>query len=133
MNMNEVNKKNFLFFSLNSYFNIQAHQFTKIANDPLRTIYKEIIQPLIGDFFEVDAAVPITDLNPKNEVVDENGDESFCCCGGPRDYQSASVSEQGDSMRSEGKFYIYVKKKLYIYRSNLIIIFIFLSVNRNSK
>ena len=32
-------------------------------NDPLQAIYKEIIQPLIGDFFDVDAILPTTEYD----------------------------------------------------------------------
>jgi hypothetical protein len=99
------------------------------TNDSLRTIYKEIIQPLIGDFFEVDAAFPPTNVTTNHQFTYEDDDAPCLCCGS-RNYRSTSVSARDGSARSEGKFYIYFERKIYL--RNLMIIFIF-SVNRNSK
>ncbi len=97
-----------------------------MTGDPLRTIYTDIIQPLIGDFFEVDAALPPIDGIPNSELInDDNDDEELCLCCAPRPYQSTPVSDRGGSVRSDGKFYIYFKRKIHI--GNLIIILIFFS------
>lgn len=48
--------------------------------DSLRTIYEDIIQPLIGDLFEVDAALPgvvQTDAHPSTD--EEQKLSCFCC------------------------------------------------------
>jgi hypothetical protein len=77
-----------------------AHHLLKISGDPLRTIYKEIIQPLIGDFFEVDAALPVTDFTPTHDSDDEDEYKTCHCCS-PRNYHPTSVSDHNGSTRTE--------------------------------
>ncbi len=103
---------------------------TKASTEPLRTIYKEILQPLIGDFFEVDAALPSTDVMPRDGLINKNEDELRCCCCVPRSYHSTPTTDRGESVRSDGKYSSYFEIKIYM--RSLIIIFLF-SVNRNSK
>lgn len=48
----------------------------------MKYIYKEIIQPLIGDFFEVNAALPENDTPYQHEIIDKNDmTVRFCCKG----------------------------------------------------
>ncbi len=83
-----------------------------MSNDPLRTIYKEIIRPLIGDFFEVDAALPVTDFTPIHDSSDEDEDKACYCCV-RRNYRATSVSDRGKSVRSDGKYFIYCEINIY--------------------
>jgi hypothetical protein len=69
-------------------------------------IYKEIIQPLIGDFFEVDAALRPQRYSSRNrlDLVDE--DEGCSCCATSRTIPTDDLEtgiEHAESMRSEGK------------------------------
>ncbi|CAF2799267.1 unnamed protein product [Rotaria sp. Silwood2] len=48
---------------------------TQDLNNPLRSIYKEIIQPLTGDFFEVNAV-----FNPDEASDDIEWDDEMCSC-----------------------------------------------------
>jgi hypothetical protein len=74
---------------------------------PLRTIYRDIIQPKIGDFFEVEAA-----LNPQHFSVIENADDDddkeacWCCLGtrSDRSYRNNSTANRTESVLSTGEF-----------------------------
>ncbi|CAF4375812.1 unnamed protein product, partial [Adineta steineri] len=44
------------------------YNITEDFNNPLRAIYKEIIQPLIGDFFQIDAIFPPDDVPLNNQT-----------------------------------------------------------------
>ncbi len=90
-----------------------------MSNDPLRTIYKEIIQPLIGDFFEVDAALPVADFAAVRDSSDDEEDKACHCCV-PRDYQTTSVTDRDGSVRSDGKYFIYWKINIYRRKSSEI-------------
>lgn len=73
---------------------------TKVSADPLRTIYQDIIQPLLGDFFKVDAALPVAEPLPNHHLDDEHGRSCFCC---KRQYHSTPTSDRDESLRSEGR------------------------------
>ncbi|CAF3539975.1 unnamed protein product [Rotaria socialis] len=51
------------------------------SQDPLRIIYENIIQPFVGDLFDVDAALQSKNLTSNSELNDENEDEISSCCG----------------------------------------------------
>ncbi|CAF1491749.1 unnamed protein product [Adineta steineri] len=46
----------------------ENYDITEDFNNPLRAIYKEIIQPLLGDFFQIDAIFPTDDLPLNNQT-----------------------------------------------------------------
>jgi len=47
----------------------QNYHLTGDFTDPLRAIYQEIIQPLIGDFFQVDAIFDSDDFSHSNQTI----------------------------------------------------------------
>lgn len=63
------------------YSFIQQNAEISIDNDdPLRVIYEDIIQPLIGDFFEVDAALCRRRNSSDNLLNVDNIAEACSCC-----------------------------------------------------
>lgn len=52
----------------------------KSITDYMRYIYKEIIQPRIGDFFEVNAALPENTTSNIHESIDEHDTTTCFCC-----------------------------------------------------
>ena len=52
---------------------------TQFPENSLKLIYEEIIQPLIGDFFDVDAALCSQD-NPAQRQSDADDENSGCSC-----------------------------------------------------
>ncbi|CAF0905041.1 unnamed protein product [Rotaria sordida] len=71
------------------------------SHDALRTLYKERIQPLIGDFFEVDTALAQKDLTLNPESKNEIDDEISGCCGRRRYHSPPGINHRG-SVHSEG-------------------------------
>ncbi|CAF3840513.1 unnamed protein product [Adineta steineri] len=79
----------------------ETDNFRNNYNDPLRTIYKKIIQPLIGDFFDVDAVFPSADTTAAHEMIKNNEDKACFCCN-PRRYHKTEVNDPNGSIHSEG-------------------------------
>lgn len=75
--------------------------------NPLRAIYEQIIQPLIGDFFVVDAALHPQKYSSSSQTDNKN-DKNGCGCymsSSPYSDDDNDVDiERGASFRSEGKF-----------------------------
>ena len=77
-----------------------------MTSDPLGTIYREIIQPLIGDFFEVDAVLSSHECVSNHELDNRDEEQACSCCVAPwadRHYHTAASVERGGSTRSEGE------------------------------
>ncbi|CAF0985618.1 unnamed protein product, partial [Rotaria sordida] len=97
----------------------ETHDLVQDSHDTLRTLYKERIQPLIGDFFEVDTALSQKDSTLNPESKNESDDELGSCCG-LRRYHSPPGSNHGGSVRSEGLtggsgIYMDVDRELFLW------------------
>ena len=79
-------------------------------------IYTEIIQPLIGEVFEVDAALNPSDPVSESESINELEEQSCSCCVS-RTYRPSPIRDQDGSMASQGECDFYFEK---IYTGDLI-------------
>ncbi|UJR33550.1 hypothetical protein I4U23_020992 [Adineta vaga] len=93
--------------------------FANVTTDPLRRIYKKIIQPLIGDFFDVNAVFPSTDVSSSHEII-SNGEQKSCFCCESRRYRTRSGVDRDGSIHSEGSAaysggHVDIDKELFIW------------------
>ncbi|CAF3349545.1 unnamed protein product [Rotaria sp. Silwood1] len=87
--------------------------------DPLRALYEARIQPLIGDFFDVRAALSQKDLKPNADSKSEDDNERGGCCGRRR-YNDVSGNNHGDRRRSQASIltpshYMDVDRELFLW------------------
>ena len=69
-----------------------------MSNNSLRTIYEDILQPLIGNVFDVNAALSLTDNSFNPELIEDQS--CFCCT--QRDYHNPS--DGNNMIELEGKY-----------------------------
>lgn len=69
----------------------------------MQIIYRQILQPAIGEFFDVDAAM--SQIVPKSnpEAFQEN-DDAICSCCGPQRYHVPLGNISNTTQIPEGKF-----------------------------
>ncbi|CAM4802278.1 unnamed protein product [Rotaria magnacalcarata] len=96
------------------------HEISVNNDDPLRTIYQEMIQPLIGDFFEVDVAL-CTKTNTSDSLLDNEYLVACSCCTTPtrrEDYQNQISAEDGTNLSAEAAHansHMDVDKELFLW------------------
>ncbi|CAF1256388.1 unnamed protein product [Adineta steineri] len=100
---------------------MEEHYFTSTSVDSLQTIYEEIIQPLIGDFFEVEAV-----LHPKRHVSlsranSQNEKEACSCFTAPRSDRAVYVEpivdnpEASTSSSSSSGIHMDIDRELFLW------------------
>ncbi|CAF4619850.1 unnamed protein product [Rotaria sp. Silwood1] len=83
---------------------------TQDLNNPLRSIYKQIIQPLTGDFFEVNAV-----LNPDEVSHDTELDDEICSCCTITYHKNSSIQHINGSSKRSIMTYMDVDKELFLW------------------
>ncbi|CAF4435607.1 unnamed protein product [Rotaria sp. Silwood2] len=58
----------------------QRHRILPESNNPLESIYQQVIQPLIGDFFKIDVASRSPISSSHTRVNIDNDDDARSCC-----------------------------------------------------
>ena len=77
-------------------------------------IYRKIIQPLIGDFFEVNAVLSSQECLSNHELDHIDEEQPCSCCVAPwadRHYHTATSVDRAGSTRSDGEFHEDLNKK----------------------
>ncbi|CAF2946088.1 unnamed protein product [Rotaria sp. Silwood2] len=91
----------------------ETDDFTNYSEDPLRMIYARIIQPLIGDFFQIDNAFSPRQRALNLKSTDKN-DGATCRCCGSRHNHTSSDGHQSASLQLARKLYSYWLNLIYL-------------------
>jgi hypothetical protein len=78
-----------------------------MSANPLRAIYEEIIQPLIGDFFEVESALNPRKSSSHSRLDRDNHKKGCLCCTAPWADSNNDIEarvERGESFSSQSEF-----------------------------
>ncbi|CAF0789998.1 unnamed protein product [Adineta ricciae] len=82
----------------------EPYDFASISGDRLRAVYRDIIQPLIGDSFEVEAAIHSRRLSAYTRSDSQVDKEPCSCCVSSwtgRHYHVDTEAETSDNLRTD--------------------------------
>ncbi|CAF3718951.1 unnamed protein product [Rotaria sp. Silwood1] len=79
----------------------ESHDVRKHARNSLLSIYTRIIQPLIGDSFNVAAALSMKEWTTNSESIQKNDNATCTCCRPKQQQHTPSISDHNDSEQFE--------------------------------
>ncbi|CAF1410497.1 unnamed protein product, partial [Rotaria sordida] len=85
-------------YELANLYMVHKKEPYNYTRNSLLSIYTKIIQPLIGDFFDVTAALSMKDLQTNSESIHKNNHATCTCCR-PKQHHTSSMSDRSDSER----------------------------------
>ncbi|CAF1501393.1 unnamed protein product, partial [Rotaria sordida] len=98
----------------------EHHVIFSSYNNPLRTIYQVLIQPLIGDFFEVDVALRSQGTSSETRLSVDKDSELCSCCTVPwqhrnRDARPSKNVFKNSTSEAYSGYHLDVDKELFLW------------------
>ncbi|CAF3941979.1 unnamed protein product [Rotaria sp. Silwood2] len=98
----------------------EPHHSLPESNNPLQSIYQQVIQPLIGDFFKIDVASRSPISSSHTRVNMDNDDDARSCCSrslaSPNNATGALNDFAGSSpLESNSNYYLDIDKELFLW------------------